>query len=117
MTLQKSTETEKSGRKRREKHARLPAHVPASRVPKKPGGNERQERKDAVSGQEDENQEAGDKLEDSKAKQIGDHPQLGEVHSAEKTNVKAASAIAWQVSPPCQQQLRGCHVLDGTDST
>ena len=68
--------------KEKGKHARLPAQVPASRVPKKPGGNERQERKDAVSGQEDGNQQAGDKLEDSKAKQKRDHPQLGKDHSA-----------------------------------
>ena len=105
--MQKSTGAEKSRRKRREKHTRLPAQVPASRVSKNPGGNERQEREDAVSGPEDGNQETGDKLEGSKAKQKGDHPQLGEDHSAGLNNVKAASAIAWQISPLCQQQLGG----------
>ena len=34
-------------------HARLPAQVPASSVSENPGGSKRQERKDAVSGQED----------------------------------------------------------------
>ena len=116
MTLQKSTGAQKSRTKKREKHARLPAQVPASRVSRKPRGNERQERKDAVSGQEDGNQETGDKLEGSKAKQKRDHPQLGEDHSAELNNVKAAPAIAWQISPLCQQQMRGSHVPDGTDN-
>ena len=55
MTLQTSTGTEKSRRKRRVKHARLPAQMPASRVLKKPSGNERQERKDAVSRRKDGN--------------------------------------------------------------
>ena len=55
--------------------------MPASRVPKKPGGNERQERKDAVSGQEDGNHETGDKLEGRKEKQKGDHLLLEEDHS------------------------------------
>ena len=35
-------------------HARLPAQVAASSVSRSPGGKNRQERKDAVSGQEDE---------------------------------------------------------------
>ena len=73
---------------------------------KKPGGNERQEWKDEESGQEDRNHETGDKLESSKAKQGGYHPQLGEGHRAEWNNVKAASAIAWQFSTLCQQQMR-----------
>ena len=72
--------------------------MPASRVPKKPGGNNRQERKDAVSGREDGNRGAGDKLADSKAKQKGDHPQLGEDHSAQLNKIKASAAIAWQIS-------------------
>ena len=38
------------------KHARLPAQMPASRVSKNPGGNNRQERMDAVSGREDREQ-------------------------------------------------------------
>ena len=46
----------------------------------------------------------------------GDHLQLGEDHSAELNNVKAASAIAWQISPFCQQQMWRSHVLDGTDN-
>ena len=41
------------------KHARLPAQMPASRVLNKFGGNERQERKDAVSGRKDGNRGAG----------------------------------------------------------
>ena len=59
------------------KRARLPAPMPASRVFKKPGDNERQEGKDAVSSQKkkDGNHETGDKLE-------GDHLPLEEDHSA-----------------------------------
>ena len=37
----------------KKQHARLPAPVPASSVSRSLGGNNRQERKDAVSGQED----------------------------------------------------------------
>ena len=114
--LAKINRSRKLEEKEKGEHARLPVQVPASRVSKNPGGNNRQERKDAVSGQEHGKQEASDKLEDSKAKQKGDHPQLGEDHNAELNNVKAASAIAWQISPLCQQQLRGSHVPDGTDN-
>ena len=35
------------------KHARPPAQMPASRVSRIPGGNNRQERMDALSGRED----------------------------------------------------------------
>ena len=62
MTLQTSPGAEKSRRKRRGKHARLPAQVSASRVPKEPSGNERQERKDAVSGRKDGNRAAGNTM-------------------------------------------------------
>ena len=61
-----------------------------------PGGSERQERKDAVSGQEDGNQETSDKLEGSKAKQKGDHPQLEEDRGAEMNNVK--SGISYRLA-------------------
>ena len=40
-----------NGKTKKKQHARLPAQVPASSVSKSPGGNYRQERKDAVSGQ------------------------------------------------------------------
>ena len=93
MILQKSTGTENRG-ERREKHARLPAQVPAFRVSKKPGGNERQERKDAVSGQEDKNHETSDKLVSIKANRKGDYLLLEEDHSALLNNVKAAAAVA-----------------------
>ena len=43
----------KNEKTKKKQHARLPAQVPASSVSKNPGGNHRQERKDAVSGQED----------------------------------------------------------------
>ena len=42
-----------NGTTKKKHHARLPAQEPASSVSKSPGGNNRQERKDAVSGQED----------------------------------------------------------------
>ena len=44
--------------KEKEDHARLPAQMPASRVSRNPGGNNRQERKDAMSGQKDGNHRA-----------------------------------------------------------
>ena len=44
--------------KEKDDHARLPAQVPASRVSRNPGGNNRQERMDAVSGQKDGNRGA-----------------------------------------------------------
>ena len=44
--------------KEKEDPARLPAQMPAFRVPRNPGGNNRQERKDAVSGLKDGNREA-----------------------------------------------------------
>ena len=43
---------EQSSRRRKKQHARLLAQVPASSVSRSPGGNNRQERKDAVSGRE-----------------------------------------------------------------
>ena len=49
-------------KKEKEDHARLPAQMPASRVPRNPGGNNRQERKDAVSGQKDGNRGADNTL-------------------------------------------------------
>ena len=49
-------------RRRNEDNARLLAQMPASRVPKTPGGNNRQERKDAVSGRKDGNRGAGNTL-------------------------------------------------------
>ena len=48
--------------KEKEDHARLPAQMPASRVLRNPGGNDRQERMDAVSGLEDGNRGAGNTL-------------------------------------------------------
>ena len=47
---------------KKEDNARLPAQRPASRVLKKHSGNERQERKDAVSGRKDGNRGAGNTL-------------------------------------------------------
>ena len=54
--------------------------------------------------------------QDSKTGQKGDHPHLAENHSALLNNVKASAAIAWQMSPPCQQLMSRSHVLDGTDN-
>ena len=51
-----------------------------------------------------------------KTGQEGDHPYLEEDHSAQMNNVKAAVAIAWQMSPPCQQQMCKSHVQDGSDN-
>ena len=48
-----STDAGPNKEKRKEDHTLLPAQVPASRVLRNPGGNERQERMDAVSGLKD----------------------------------------------------------------
>ena len=61
-TKQMSPHEEPNGGERNEDNARLLAQMPASRVPKKPCGYGRQERKDAVSGQEDGNRGAGNTL-------------------------------------------------------
>ena len=53
---------EPNGGKIKEDNARLLAQMPASHVSRKPGGNNRQERKDAVSGREDGNRGAGNTL-------------------------------------------------------
>ena len=50
--------------------------------------------------------------QDTKTGQKGDHPHLKENHSAWLKNVKASAAIAWQMSPPCQQLMWSSHVLD-----
>ena len=42
-----------NGETKKKQHTRLPAQVPASSMSRNPGGNKGQERKDAVSGQED----------------------------------------------------------------
>ena len=65
----------------KKKHARLPAQMPASRVPKKPGGNNRQERKDAVSGRQDGNRGAGGKTARPNRKEI--------IRILEKTTVRS----------------------------
>ena len=79
-------------------------------------GNNRQERKDAVSGREDGSREAGSTLarrQDWTRKEI--IRIWRKVTVAEVYNVKPASAIAWQISPHCQQHLRGSHVLDDAE--
>ena len=42
-----------NGKTKKKHHARLPAQVPTSSVSRNPGGNNRWERNDAVSGQDD----------------------------------------------------------------
>ena len=54
-TGQVPPQEEPNGGKIKEDNARLLAQMPASSVSRKPGGNNRQERKDAVSGREDGN--------------------------------------------------------------
>ena len=54
--------------------------------------------------------------QDSRTGQKGGHPHLAENHSAQMNKVKAAAAIAWRVSPPCQQIVWRSHVPDGTDN-
>ena len=52
----------RSEKTKKKQHARLPAQVPASSVSKSPGGNERQERKDAVTGQNDGKHQADNRV-------------------------------------------------------
>ena len=52
----------------KKKHARLPAQMPASRVSRNPVGNNRQERMDAVSGQEERRHRADKRVGKTKKK-------------------------------------------------
>ena len=59
---------QKNNEKTKKKHhARLLAQVPASSVSKSPDGNNRQERKDAVSGQEDGKHQSDNRLEQDRS--------------------------------------------------
>ena len=51
-----------NGKTKKKHHARLPAQVPASSVPRSPGDNNRQERKDAVSGQKNRKHQADNRV-------------------------------------------------------
>ena len=92
-------------------NARLLAQMPASRVSRKPGVNNSQERKDAVSGRKDGNRGAGNTLARQQNRTERRSSAFGGMN-----NIKATAAIAWQMSPPCQQLVWRSHVLDGTDN-
>ena len=82
-------------------------------MPKKPFGSERQERKDAVSGRQDGNREAGDKLEDGKTAK-NRSSSFGRSPQCVIEQCKSCNSYRLANSPPCQQQMRRSHVLDGT---
>ena len=79
--------------------ARLLAQKPASRVSNKPSGNNRQERKDAVSSRKDGNRGAGNTLARQQDRTKRRSSTSGRNQSAYLNNMKASAAIAWQISP------------------
>ena len=104
--------------------------MPASSVSRNPGGNNRQERNDAVSGQEDgkrrEDYRVG-KQEHMKDKQfaqssatcggkrqwcLGSEEPIIPSH-AWQNDVKASVNNAWQIWPFCRTPLERAFVLDG----
>ena len=120
-----------NGKMKKKHHARLPAQVPASSVSRSPGGNNRQERKDAVSGQEDgkhrEDYRVG-KQKHLKEKTVqtsatcGGKRQwcLGSLEPIVSSyvwqhDVKASVNNTWQISPFCHMLSVGAFVLDGTN--
>ena len=116
MTLQKSTGAEKSRRKRRgNTHGFLRKCQPPA-CPRNPVATTDRSGRTQCQAEKTGIVKQVTRWQDCKTGLKGDHPQLAENHSAELNNVKAASAIAWQISPLCQQQMRGSHVLDGTDN-
>ena len=110
------TRAETNRELRKSTHARLVAQLQASRVSRNPSGNYKQERMDAVSGQEDGNRGAGNTLARGlKQKQEREQP-CKEIQNASHSNVKALAYTTWQFSPVCQQLLWLALVLNGTDS-
>ena len=110
--------TDKAHRGSREQmgtqHVRLPSQMPASSVSKSPGGNNRQERKNAVSSQEDGKHKAdycGGKQEKEEEKNSTMFWEL-EAHCSivrvAKKNVKASVNNTWQISPFCHTVSRCC---------
>ena len=119
-----------NGKTKKKHHARLPAQVPASSVSRNPGGNNRQERKDAVSGQEDGKHredyregkhENGYKREKEKyslpqrveAKgngAVGSFEHIDPSH-AWQNDVKASVNNTWHISPFCHVLLVGLSCL------
>ena len=75
--------------------------------PTTPGGNNRQERKDAVSGREDGNREASNTLARQQDRTERRSSAFGGKSQCIVNSVKAATAVVWQISPLCQQQMRG----------
>ena len=66
VTGHKSSGAEPNKENEKEDRARLPAQVPSSRVLRNPGGNDKQERMDAVSGPTDGNIEQTTRGQDNK---------------------------------------------------
>ena len=91
--------------------------MPASRVPKEsPVATKDRRERTQCQAEKTENVEQVTRWLNRKTWQEGYHPYLEEDHSAQMNNVKAAVAIAWQISPPCQQQMCKSHVQDGSDN-
>ena len=84
----------------KKKHARLPVQMPASPVSMDPGGNNRQERMDAVSGREDRRHRADKRVGQTTTKKKKSKPFM-EIRSTWHNNVKAPVDNPWQISALC----------------
>ena len=89
----------------KKKHALLPAQMPASRVSRNPGGNNRQEqegrsvsptRRETSSGQR-----VGKTTKKKEMEKQGEKQPFKENQSAWHSNVKAPADTTWQISPLC----------------
>ena len=90
--------------------------MPASRVLKKPGGNERQERKDAVSGRKDGNRGAGNTMARHQNRTEGRSSVFGGRPKRVDGQRESCSSYRLATVPLCQQLMWRSHVLDGTDN-
>ena len=111
---------------------RAAAQMPASSVSRNPGGNNRQERNDAVSGQADGNHREDyrvGKQEHMRERQfvqlsatcggkrqwcLGSEEPMIPSH-AWQNDVKSSMDNTWQISPLCHMLLVRAFVLDGTN--
>ena len=123
-----------NGKTKKKQHARIPAQVPASSVTRNPGGNNRQEWKDAVSGQKDGTHQADNRVCKTGARGgkrrttvrssamcggkrqwcLGSEEPIVPSH-AWQNDVKASVGGTWQISPFRHMLLVGAFVLDGTN--
>ena len=117
-----------NGKTKKKQHARLPAQKPASNVSKSPGGNTDRSGRDAVSGQEDEKHQAGNRVGKTGARGgkrrrtvrssatcggkmqwcLGSEEPIVPPHAWQND-------VTWQISPFRHMLFVGAFVLDGTN--